>query len=137
LLGFGLASFGAAMALAVMAFSTGAAGGAAGGIQKAITAAFGISGPLTLAVAVLSAVPALLVIQYAESKAIRSFMFYVATGGVTALVAYWIAHATETVPLESSFTFMGAFAFVISGLAFGAVYWFFSGRYAGRAQTAD
>lgn len=87
---------------------------------------------LPLAFAVLSALPALLITQYADNHSIRSWAYYAFAALVVGVGAYWLADAFAVTPERTEANIFGTIAFAISSLVYATVFWLFSGRFAGR-----
>ena len=138
LVGYLLASFGAAMALGMFALSPNSIEGFFDKLPEVVEGAWGVSPYLTGAVALLGAVPAVLAFQYAEANSIRSWVYYELVGAAVAIGLYWLAHGTETVPLKAEGNIYSTIAVGVAGAVLGLLYWLFSGRYAGmrHATTA-
>ena len=134
LVGYLLACFGAAMALALFAFSPNSVEGFFDKLPDIIESAWNVSPHLTGALFVLGAVPALIAFQYAEHHHIRSWVYYELIGAAVAIAAYWLAHGTDTVPLKSEGNIYSTIAFGVAGAVLGLLYWLFAGRYAGQDQ---
>jgi hypothetical protein len=132
LVGYLIACFGAALALGVYTygFSAGSFDAALDKAPDIIESAWNISPPLTGVILVIAAIPALLLIQYAESNKIRSWAFYALVAAAFAVAAYWLAIGTEMGSLASDGNLPATLAFAVSGLVFGTLYWLFSGRHA-------
>ncbi len=131
LVGYLLASFGAAMALGLFALSPNSIEGFFDKLPEVVEGAWGVSPYLTGAVALLGAVPAVLAFQYAEANSIRSWVYYELVGAAVAIALYWLAHGTETVPLKADGNIYSTIAVGVAGAVLGLLYWLFSGRYAG------
>jgi hypothetical protein len=131
LIGYVLASFGAAMALGMFALSPNSIEGFFDKLPEVVEGAWSVSPYLTGAVALLGAVPALIAFQYAEANSIRSWVYYELVGAAIAIGLYWLAHGTETVPLRSEGNIYSTIAVGVAGAILGLLYWLFSGRYAG------
>lgn len=136
LIGYLLASFGAAMALGMFALSPNSIEGFFDKLPEVVEGAWGVSPYLTGAVALLGAVPAVLAFQYAEANSIRSWVYYELVGAAVAIALYWLAHGTETVPLRSEGNIYSTIAVGVAGAVLGLLYWLFSGRYAGMGNGA-
>jgi hypothetical protein len=91
---------------------------------------------LPLAFAVLSALPALLVTQYADNYGIRSWSYYAIAALIVGVGAYWLADAFAVTPERTEANIFGTIAFAIASLVYASVFWLFSGRFAGRIPTA-
>ena len=135
LIGYLLASFGAAMALGLFAFSPNSIEAFFDKLPDLLESAWSISPYLTGVIALLGAVPAIIAFQYAESNGIRSWVYYELVGAAVAIGLYWLAHGTETVPLSSQGNIYSTIALGVSGAILGLLYWLFSGRYAGLDQA--
>ena len=131
LIGYLLASFGAAMALGLFAFAPSSIEAFFDQLPDIAEKAWSISPYLTGIVALFGAVPALIAFQYAEANSIRSWVYYELVGAAVAMGLYWLAHGTETVPLKGDGNIYGTIAVGVSGAILGLLYWLFSGRYAG------
>ena len=134
LVGYLLASFGAAMALGMFALSPNSIEGFFNDLPTVVEGAWGVSPYLTGAIALLGAVPAVLAFQYAEANSIRSWVYYELVGATVAIALYWLAHGTETVPLRSEGNIYSTIAVGVAGAVLGLLYWLFSGRYAGMSD---
>lgn len=86
---------------------------------------------LAAALALFGAVPAIIAFQYAESNAIRTWVYYELIGAAVAMALYWLAHGTETVPVKGDGNVYSTITFGVVGAVLGLLYWLFSGRYAG------
>ncbi|KAB2846306.1 MAG: hypothetical protein F9K44_15620 [Hyphomicrobiaceae bacterium] len=87
---------------------------------------------LPLAFAVLSALPALLVTQYADNHGIRTWSYYAIAALIVGVGAYWLADAFAVTPERTEANIFGTIAFAAASLVYATVYWLFSGRFAGR-----
>lgn len=87
---------------------------------------------LPLAFAVLSALPALLVTQYADNHGIRSWSYYAIAALIVGVGAYWLADAFAVTPERTEANIFGTIAFAIASIVYATVFWLFSGRFAGR-----
>ena len=135
LIGYLLASFGAAMALGMFALSPNSIEGFFDKLPDVVEGAWSVSPYLTGAVALLGAVPAVIAFQYAESNSIRSWVYYELVGATVAIAAYWLAHGTEATPLRGEGNIYSTIAFGVAGAVLGLLYWLFSGRYAGMSSS--
>lgn len=136
LIGYLLASFGAAITLAMFALAPGTIEGFFDKLPEIAEGAWSISPYLTGAIALLGAIPAMLAFQYAESNAIRSWVYFELIGAALAIALYWLAHGTETVPIRSEGNVYSTIAVGVSGAVLGLLYWLFAGRYAGMNSAA-
>ena len=119
LVGYLLASFGAAMALGMFALSPNSIEGFFDKLPEVVEGAWGVSPYLTGAVALLGAVPAVLAFQYAEANSIRSWVYYELVGAAVAIGLYWLAHGTETVPLKAEGNIYSTIAVGVAGAVLG------------------
>lgn len=141
LVGYLLASFGAAMTLGLFAFAPTSIEAFFDRLPEILENAWHASigswvvNGLWGVMALLGAVPAIIALQYAESNRIRSWVYYELVGGAVAIAGYWLAHGTETVPLRSDGNVYGTITFGVAGAVLGLLYWLFAGRWAGH-ETA-
>ena len=131
LIGYALAAFGAGFAISALAFSPGSLDAAIDKAPEIFEKAWNSSPFMGTVIAVLGAIPALIAVQYAEHHKIRSWTYYALLSAAVGIAAYWLAHATETVPTKSDVNLYSTIAFGLAGLVFGTLYWIFSGRHAG------
>jgi hypothetical protein len=88
---------------------------------------FVLTAPFILfAIAMLTAIPAVVVIALTERFRVRSLLFYVCSGGVTG--------GLSQILFERSFS--RVWLFVLAGGVAGLSYWYVTGRHAGRNHAA-
>ena len=137
LIGYLLACFGAAFVWSAFALAPNSIEAFFDRLPEILEGSWGYTMPYMWgAVVLLGAVPAILAFQYAESNHIRSWVYYELVGAAIAILAYWLAHGTESVPLKSEGNVYGTITLGVSGAVLGLLYWLFSGRYAGLDHTA-
>lgn len=84
---------------------------------------------------VLTFVPAVLVVAVAEWKRIRDWRYFVAAGGLIALVLTAAFGFAPNSGGDGGALYVGAFLFV-GGLVAGFIYWAIAGRHAGALRDA-
>ena len=93
------------------------------------------AGLFTLAVAphvaIFSALFALVAVVFAERRAVGAWSYYALVGVGIATAGFLIQHFSEAPGQVTILQNYALIAFLVSGAVGGAIYWFFSGRYAG------
>jgi hypothetical protein len=133
LAGFALASFTAAVTLVLFVYAPSDLASLRTDLNGArlLEAAY-FAVIITLWIIVAGAVPALAGILYGEVRKIAGWTFYALVGLGTALLGFFLQHASESRGEPSIFQAYALFAFLVAGLLGGLVYWVSSGRYAAR-----
>ena len=131
LIGYLLACVGAAFVLGLFAYAPTSIESFFDQLPEIAEKAWSVLFYLAAALALFGAIPAIIAFQYAESNAIRTWVYYELVGAAIAIALYWLAHGTETVPVKGDGNIFSTIAFGVAGAVLGLLYWLFSGRYAG------
>jgi protein-S-isoprenylcysteine O-methyltransferase Ste14 len=81
-------------------------------------------------VLISAAVPAMLAAAFAETRKVKSWLFYAAVGVATSGAGFLVQSLTEPPMRLSILQTYALIAFLTAGLIGGLVYWALSGRYA-------
>lgn len=71
-----------------------------------------------------------------EWMRVRAPAYYIATGAIIAALGFTAQYASEVAGQPTIFNTYAIFAFIVSGVLAGLVYWLTAGRYAGRPEKA-
>lgn len=131
LIGYLLACVGAAFVLGLFAFAPTSIEAFFDQLPDIADKAWSVLFYLAAALALFGAIPAIIAFQYAESNAIRTWVYYELVGAAIGMALYWLAHGTDTVPVKGDGNVYSTITFGVVGAVLGLLYWLFSGRYAG------
>jgi len=120
----------AALTAATLAMSVGLMGGRVDG--EAFPVAAGLAIGLTLYAGVISFVPALIAIVFAEIFRWRSIFFYLIVGGAIGLLSAEATIAFDGLTFAEDLRLLS----LASGFVAGAVYWLIAGKLAGLGTEA-
>jgi hypothetical protein len=134
LTGFALASFAAAATLVLFVYAPGDLAGLRTDLSgPRLSEAGYFALVITPWVALSGALPMLAGVLYAETRRITGWTFYILAGLGTALVGFFLQHASESRDAPGIFEAYALIAFLAAGLVGGLVYWASSGRHVSRA----
>ena len=137
IVGFGIACLAAALTLVLFVYTPAETLGMPSGMRAdRLAEAWQFTLAVTPHVAIFSAAFALLGIALAEARGIAAWPYYVLVGIGIAVAGFMMQHFTESPRQPTILQNYALVAFLVAGAAGGLVYWYLSGRYAGRRRTA-